>query len=80
MSQATESLAGKSQAATKTILLDEDDPNSSSFLVEAIAHETSYRAIVASDSKAALKRVRHFTPCLFILDYELPAGCVPGCD
>ena len=73
MSQATESVAGKSQAATKTILLVEDDPNSSSFLVEAIAHETPpYRAIVASDSKAALKLVRHFTPCLFILDYELP--------
>lgn len=72
MSPDTESLAGKSQAATKTILLVEDDPNSSSFLVEAIAHETPYRAIVASDSKAALKRVRHFTPCLFILDYGLP--------
>ncbi len=75
MSQATESVAGKSQAATKTILLVEDDPNNSSFssfLVEAIVHETSYRAIVASDSKAALKLVRHFTPRLFILDYELP--------
>ncbi len=72
MSQATESVAGKSQAATKTILLVEDDPNNSSFLVEAIAHETPYRAIVASDSKAALKLVRHFTPRLFILDYELP--------
>jgi DNA-binding response OmpR family regulator len=72
MSQATETVAGKSQAATKTILLVEDDPNVSSFLVEAIAHETPYRAIVASDSKAALKLVRHFTPCLFILDYGLP--------
>jgi DNA-binding response OmpR family regulator len=27
---------------------------------------------VASDSNAALKLVRHFTPCLFILDYGLP--------
>ena len=72
MSQATESVAGKSQAATKTILLVEDDPNNSSFLVEAIAQETPYRAIVASDSNAALKLVRHFTPCLFILDYGLP--------
>lgn len=55
MSQATESLAGKSQAATKTILLVEDDLNSSSFLVEAIAHETPYRAIVASDSQETIR-------------------------
>ena len=27
---------------------------------------------MASDSNAALKLVRHFTPCLFILDYGLP--------
>src|SRR5258706_12767347 len=72
MSQATESVAGKSQAATKTILLVEADPNNSSFLVEAIAHETPYRAIVASDSKAALTRERNFTPRRVILDYALP--------
>ena len=65
-------LAGESQEPTKTILLVEDDPNISTFLVEAIAQETPYRAIVASDSHAALKLVRHFTPCLFILDYGLP--------
>jgi len=56
----------------ETILLVEDDPNIGLFLVEAIAQETPYRAIVASDSHAALKLVRHFTPCLFILDYGLP--------
>ena len=67
-----ELVAGDAQATTKTILLVEDDPNISSFLVEAIAQETPYRAIVASDSNAALKLVRHFTPCLFILDYGLP--------
>jgi DNA-binding response OmpR family regulator len=72
MSQDTEQLAGESQATTNTILLVEDDPNISAFLVEAIAQETPYRAIVASDSHAALKLVRHFTPCLFILDYGLP--------
>lgn len=27
---------------------------------------------MASDSNAALKVVRHFTPCLFVLDYGLP--------
>ena len=68
----TELLAGELQEPTKTILLVEDDPNISAFLVEAIAQETPYQAIVASDSHAALKLVRHFTPCLFILDYGLP--------
>ena len=65
-------LAGEAQATSDTILLVEDDPYISSFLVEAIAQETPYRAIVASDGNAALKVVRHFTPCLFILDYGLP--------
>ena len=27
---------------------------------------------MANDSNAALKLVRHFTPCLFVLDYGLP--------
>lgn len=72
MSLNTEQLSGESQTTTNTILLVEDDPYISSFLVEAIAQETPYRAIVASDSNAALKLVRHFTPCLFILDYGLP--------
>jgi DNA-binding response OmpR family regulator len=68
----TEQLAGESQATPETVLLVEDDPNIGAFLVEAIVQETPYRAIVASDSHAALKLVRHFTPCLFILDYGLP--------
>jgi DNA-binding response OmpR family regulator len=72
MTRDMEQLAGESRATPKTILLVEDDPNISSFLVEAIAHETPYQAIVASDSNAALKLARHFTPCLFILDYGLP--------
>ena len=72
MSLDTEQLARESQATPNTILLVEDDPYISSFLIEAIAQETPYRAIVANDSHAALKLVRHFTPCLFILDYGLP--------
>ena len=72
MTRDTEQLARESQATSKTILLVEDDPNIGAFLMEAIAQETPYRAIVASDSNAALKLVRHFTPCLFILDYGLP--------
>jgi DNA-binding response OmpR family regulator len=72
MFQDTEQLARESQTTPNTILLVEDDPNIGSFLVEAIAQETPYQAIVASDSNAALQLVRHFTPCLFILDYGLP--------
>jgi DNA-binding response OmpR family regulator len=72
MSQDTAPLTGEAQTATKTILLVEDDPNIGSFLVEAIAQETPYRAIVATDSHAALKLVRHFKPALFVLDYGLP--------
>ena len=72
MSQDTKQLSGESQATTKTILLVEDDPYISSFLVEAIAQETPYRVIVASDSNAALKLVRHSEPSLFVLDYGLP--------
>ena len=72
MSHDTELLAREAQDTSNTILLVEDDPYISAFLVEAIAQETPYRAIVASNSHAALKVVRHFTPCLFILDYGLP--------
>jgi DNA-binding response OmpR family regulator len=72
MTQETVPLSRETRATTNTILLVEDDPNIGSFLAEAIAQETPYRAIVASDSYAALKLVRHFTPCLFILDYGLP--------
>src|SRR5260221_12185337 len=67
-----ELVSGDLQATTKTILLVEDDSSISSFLEGAIEQETPYRAIVASDSHAALKLGRHFTPCLFILDYGLP--------
>ena len=67
-----ELVSGDAQATTKTILLVEDDPYISSFLEEAIEQETPYQAIVASDGNAALKLVRHFTPCLFLLDYGLP--------
>ena len=72
MTQETVPLAGEPQATHNTILLVEEDPNISSFLVEAIAQETPYRAIVASGSHAALQLVRHFTPGLFVLDYGLP--------
>ena len=72
MPQGTGPLAREAQSATKTILVVEDDVAIASFLVAAIEQETPYRAIVATDSHAALELVRHFLPNLLLLDYWLP--------
>ncbi len=72
MPQGTEPLAREAQSATKTILVVEDDVAIASFLVAAIEQETPYRAVVATDSHAALELVRHFIPALMLLDYRLP--------
>jgi DNA-binding response OmpR family regulator len=72
MSQDSTSLSGEGQAATRTIIVVEDDQAICSFLLEAIARETPYRAIVATDSRAALKLVQYYKPDLLILDYGLP--------
>jgi DNA-binding response OmpR family regulator len=72
MPQGTEPLAREAQEATKTILVVEDDLAIASFLVAAIEQETPYRAIMATDSHAALELVRHFIPNLLLLDYRLP--------
>jgi DNA-binding response OmpR family regulator len=72
MPQGTEPLAREAQEATKTILVVEDDLAIASFLVAAIEQETPYRAIMATDSHAALELVRHFIPNLLLLDYLLP--------
>lgn len=72
MAHHRESLEGAAQATSNTILLVEDDPSIRSVLVEAIALETPYRAVVASDGNTALHIVQHSSPCLFVLDYGLP--------
>jgi DNA-binding response OmpR family regulator len=72
MPQGTEPLAREAQEATKTILVVEDDLAIASFLVAAIEQETPYRAIMATDSHAALELARHFIPNLLLLDYLLP--------
>ena len=72
MPQGTEPLAREAQETTKTILVVEDDLAIASFLVAAIEQETPYRAIMATDSHAALELVRHFIPNLLLLDYLLP--------
>lgn len=68
----TNTLLEEAHASTKSILLVEDDPYISSFLVEAITQETPYQVMVANDGNAALKLVQHFAPRLFVLDYGLP--------
>ena len=72
MPQGTELVSREPQAAAKTILLVEDDTDIGSLLVEAIAQETPYRAIRATDGRAALELVQHFKPDLLLLDYGLP--------
>ena len=72
MPQGTEPLAREAQEATKTILVVEDDVAIVSFLVAVIEQETPYRAVVATESYAALELVRHFLPDLLLLDYRLP--------
>ena len=72
MPQGTEPLAREAQEATKTILVVEDDLAIASLLVAVIEQETPYRALVATDSHAALELVRHFLPNLLLLDYRLP--------
>src|SRR5260221_4387641 len=72
MPQGTEPLAREAQEATKTILVVEDNLAIASFLVAAIEQETPYRAIMATDSNAALELVGHFIPNLLLLDYRLP--------
>lgn len=56
----------------KTILLVEDDANIGEVLVQAIAQETSYMAILVADGFEALSTVQGIKPNLFILDYQLP--------
>ncbi len=72
MPQGTDLVAREPQAAAKTILLVEDDTAISTVLGEAIALETPYQAIRATDGRAALELVQHCKPDLLLLDYMLP--------
>ena len=57
---------------TTTILVVEDDPDIGSVLLDLFASETSYRAVLATDSLLALDIVKDLKPDLFILNYWLP--------
>ncbi len=55
-----------------TILVIEDDDSIGAFLVEALAQETPYKALLVTDGFQALQIVDEVQPCLFITDYRLP--------
>ena len=56
----------------KTILIVEGDPGIGAFLVQAIAQETPYHALLVNDGLFALEVTRAFAPDLLFLDYYLP--------
>jgi CheY-like chemotaxis protein len=68
MSQTNET----SQQAVKTILIVEDDTDIGTFLVQALAAETVYHALLAPNGVQAIKHAKTLIPDLFILDYQLP--------
>lgn len=57
---------------SRTILIVEDDVGVGSFLVAAIAQETSYHAYLVTDAFQALKAFSTDKIDLMILDYSLP--------
>jgi DNA-binding response OmpR family regulator len=59
-------------AATRTILVVEDDFDIGIFLIEAITQETPYRAFLATDANQAMDIARKIKPSAVLLDYQLP--------
>jgi DNA-binding response OmpR family regulator len=57
----------------KLILVVEDDEAIGTLLVQILAQEACYQALLAVDGFEALNVVREVKPDLFILDYQLPA-------
>jgi CheY-like chemotaxis protein len=54
------------------ILIVEDDPDIGQLLVLALASQTPYRPVLASNEEEALHTVEAVTPALVLLDYQLP--------
>lgn len=63
---------GNMQAATKTILLVEDDAAIAELLVQIIVQETPYQVLSVADGLQALDMVQNIKPDLLLLDYWLP--------
>lgn len=55
-----------------TVMIVEDDVDIGTFLVEAIAQETPYHALLLANGNDALTKVQNLKPSLLILDYHLP--------
>lgn len=62
----------KAKMDEKTILVVEDDASIGTLLVQALAQETPYSAMLVTDGIQALNVARSIKPCLFITDYWLP--------
>ena len=56
----------------KTVLIVEDDEDIGLVLVQFIAHETPFRALLVTNGSDALQAMRTTQPSLFLLDYQLP--------
>jgi DNA-binding response OmpR family regulator len=63
----------KEPMSEKLILVVEDDEAIGTLLVQLLAQEACYQALLAVDGFEALNVVREVKPDLFILDYQLPA-------
>ena len=72
MFQENERCWEKGPLGEKLILVVEDDEAIGTLLVQLLAQETHYRALLAVDGFEALNVVREIKPDLFILDYQLP--------
>ena len=56
----------------KTILIVDDDRSMGEMLKQAIAQNTSHRAVWIAESDLALETARHLHPSLILLDYIMP--------
>jgi CheY-like chemotaxis protein len=54
------------------VLIVEDDESIGYVLVQVLAQETSYHALLVTTGQEALQVVRAIRPHLFLLDYRLP--------
>jgi|SRR5436305_14991818 len=73
MFQEKEQVWEKEPMSDKLILVVEDDEAIGTLLVQLLAQETCYQALLAADGFEALNMVREVKPDLFILDYQLPS-------
>jgi DNA-binding response OmpR family regulator len=64
--------ASDEDTSRNCILIVEDDPDIGQLLILALASQTPYRPVLASNEEEALHTVEAVTPALVLLDYQLP--------